>query len=94
MMLVPNAINTYIAMPKLFIHAQFDVPQLAGATNGGNDQVDDDCIKNITNDNGGDVSTSKLAASVITTITKHSFDASNCKSAVIGLPEGVEPTKV
>ena len=83
--------HEYIAMPKL--HAQFEVPQLAGTANGGNDQVDDDCNKNITNDNGGDTSTSK-SASVITTITKHSFDASNCKSAVIGLPEGVEPTKV
>ena len=86
--------HTYIAMPKLFIHAQFEVPQLAGTADGGNDQVDADCNKNITNDDGGDVSTSKSAAPIITTITKHSFDASNCKPAVIGLPEGVEPTKV
>ena len=81
-------------MPKLFIHAQFEVPQLAGTADGGNDQVDDDCNKHITNDNGGDVSTSISAASIITTITKHSFDVSNCKSAIIGIPEGVEPTKV
>ena len=79
--------------PKLFIHAQFEVPKISGTADDGNDHVDDgDCSnKNITNDDdGGDVSSSTSAA----VITKQVFDASNCKTAMIGLPDGVEPTKV
>jgi len=68
--------STDVSTPKLFLHAQFEVP---GEDAGGADtMMDDECP-----------STSKSI-----TITKHTFDASDCKSAVIGLPEGVEPVKV
>jgi len=73
---------------KLFIHAQFEVPQSAVTASdvGNDDQVED---QSGINDNKNDTS---LISSVVT--TKQSFDTLNCKPAIIGLPEGVEPIKV
>jgi len=77
------------SMPnKLFIHAQFEVPQsVVTAADVGNDhQVED---QSGINDNKNDTT---LISSVVT--TKQSFDTLNCKPAIIGLLKGVEPIKV
>ena len=73
---------------KLFIHAQFEVPQpvVTASDVGNDDQIED---QSGINDNKNDTS---LIRSVVT--TKQSFDTMNCKPAIIGLPEGVEPIKV
>ena len=77
---------------RLFLQAKFEVPVAAG---GNTDEQTDDIGGD--GDKDGDVKAGsnlveQSAQSVV--ITKQCFDASNCKTAVIGLPEGVEPTKV
>ena len=77
------------SMPnKLFIHAQFEIPQPAmTAADVGNDEVED---QSGINDNTND--TSLIRSGLVT--TKQSFDTLNCKPAIIGLLEGAEPVKV
>ena len=72
------------SMPnKLFIQAQFEVPQSAD-----DHQAED---QSGINDNKNDT-TDTIRSGLVT--TKQSFDTLNCKPAIIGLPEGVEPIKV
>lgn len=76
--------------PTLFLHVRFEVP--VSEADGGNKTSSDE------DDGGGDVmdndgsNTGGSKESVA--ITDQYFDASNCKPAVIGLPDGVEPIKV
>ncbi|KAL3775012.1 hypothetical protein ACHAW5_003750 [Stephanodiscus triporus] len=74
--------------PKLFLHVRFEVPVAAIAggykteeEGGGGEGMDD----------GDGTTTGGSTESVA--ITEQYFDATNCKPAVIGLPDGVEPIK-
>jgi hypothetical protein len=72
--------------PKLFLHVRFEVPTTASPA--GCDGMDD------SNDDDGacDAGVSTTESSVV--ITEQHFDLSNCETAVIGLPDGLEPVKV
>jgi hypothetical protein len=76
--------------PKLFLHVRFEVP--VSEADGGNKTSSDE-------DGGGgdgmdDDGTNTGGFKESIAITEQYFDASNCKPAVIGLPDGVEPIKV
>mmetsp|Transcript_4385 Transcript_4385/g.9576 ORF Transcript_4385/g.9576 Transcript_4385/m.9576 type:complete len:156 (-) Transcript_4385:442-909(-) len=69
-------------MPHMFLHARFELPQPAASV-GSNDLHSDSGENDSNSDQGG--------SSIV--ITKQYFDATNCKTAVLGLPDGVEPIK-
>jgi hypothetical protein len=76
--------------PTLFIHVRFEVP--VSEADGGNktSSDEDDGGGDGMDDDGSNTGGSKESVA----ITDQYFDASNCKPAVIGLPDGVEPIKV
>ena len=79
-----------MSTPKLFIHAKFEVPRPAvanGSGNGKNNVEMEGTTTTTTNDDDGE-SIPYMA------IKNQYFDASNCKPALIGLSEGVDPVKV
>lgn len=86
-----------MSKPKLFIHAKFEVPQTAVANGSGNDQADEgDNGKNNVVMEGTTTTTNTDDGESIPymAIKNQYFDASNCKPALIGLSEGVDPVKV
>ena len=67
---------------KLFLHAAFSVPERV--VGGSDAEKGEESTQ----------SSSTLDVSRNTRTQQHRFDGSNCKPAIIGLPETVEPVKV
>ena len=84
-----STLSTGKPTPKLFLHVTFETPQPVG---GGEEDVErSDCDGDKVM---GDSGSSDQSTPTLTLITKQKFDASNCKTAEIGLPDGVQPVKV
>lgn len=85
-----------MSKPKLFIHAKFEVPQTAVANGSGNQADEGDNGKNnvVMEGTTTTTNTDDDGESIPCTIKNQYFDASNCKPALIGLSEGVDPVKV
>ena len=76
--------------PKLFLHVRFEVP--VSEAGGGNKTSSDE--DGVGGDGMDDDGTNTGGSKESVAITEQYFDASNCKPAVVGLPDGVEPIKV
>ena len=85
-----------MSKPKLFIHAKFEVPQTDVANGSGNQADEGDNGKNNVVMEGTTTTTNTDDGESIPymAIKNQYFDASNCKPALIGLSEGVDPVKV
>ena len=101
-----NAAERSKTSTPLFLHAQFQVPSLLASSNANENHHDLFAQADASNETGGGVvgggvgivsmigETHNKSEETSTLVVNQWFDASNCQAAVIGLPGGVEPSKV